>query len=67
MLYFHLAIKKTFKIKVSNEVRANRKMLDPENENLKKDLEKLRKYLDYKNVGYCKRVLDNIIKIYFKI
>ena len=40
--------------------------INPEYEKLKKDLVKLRKYLDYKNSGFCKKKLENIIKNYFK-
>ena len=35
-------------------------------ENLEKELEQLRKYLNYKNAGYCKRFLNDIIQKYFK-
>ena len=43
--------------------------MDPSNleyKDLKAELVKLRKYLDYKNSGFCKRVLESIIKKYFK-
>lgn len=36
-----------------------------EYEDLKVELVRLRKYLDYKNAGFCKKKLENIIKIYF--
>ena len=36
-----------------------------EYEDFKKELETLRKYLDYKNSGFCKRKLDGIIEKYF--
>lgn len=32
---------------------------------LKKELEKLRKFLNYKKSNFCKKILDEIIKNYF--
>ena len=40
--------------------------INMEYEDLKKELVRLRKYLDYKNSGFCKRYLKNIIQKYFK-
>lgn len=39
--------------------------INPEYENLKKELVKLRRFLDYKNSGFCKKKLENILKNYF--
>ena len=36
------------------------------NQELKKELKRLRRYLNYKNSKFCKRVLDEIIHKYFK-
>jgi phosphopantetheinyl transferase (holo-ACP synthase) len=33
---------------------------------LRGELERLRRYLNYKNSKFCKRVLDEIIRKYFK-
>ena len=37
-----------------------------EYEDLKVELVRLRKYLDYKNSGFCKRYLEKLIRKYFK-
>lgn len=34
-------------------------------EDLKKELEKLQVFLNFKNRGYCKKFLKNIIRTYF--
>jgi len=36
-------------------------------ENLRKELLELRKLMDYKNSGFCKKKLESIIKKYFRI
>ncbi|MFW9973446.1 MAG: hypothetical protein ACFFDF_24895 [Candidatus Odinarchaeota archaeon] len=48
-------------------MRAIEKRLDLKNvEELKEDLEELRKYLNYKNHNFLKKFLDNILKKYFE-
>ena len=42
------------------------KDIQKKNGNLRDELERLRRYLNYKNSKFCKRVLDEIIHKYFK-
>ena len=42
------------------------KNIQEKNSDLKGELERLRRYLNYKNGKFCKRVLDEIIHKYFK-
>lgn len=44
----------------------NYKNIQEKKENLKDELERLWRYLNYKNSKFCKRVLDEIIHKYFK-
>ena len=43
----------------------NKLMYEEVQENLKKDLEKLRKFLNYKNANFCKKKLELILHHYF--
>lgn len=42
------------------------KDIQEKNGSLRDELERLRRYLNYKNSKFCKRVLDEIIQKYFK-
>ena len=42
------------------------KDIQEKNQELKKELKRLRKLLNFKNSKFCKRVLDEIIHKYFK-
>ena len=42
------------------------KDIQEKNGELRSELERLRRYLNYKNSRFCKRVLDEIIRRYFK-
>ncbi|KKN38947.1 hypothetical protein LCGC14_0748210 [marine sediment metagenome] len=47
-------------------MKSHEKRLDSNNENLQEALQRLRKYLNYKNSNFCKESLENIIHNYFK-
>lgn len=42
------------------------KDIQEKNSDLRDELERFRRYLNYKNSKFCKRVLDEIIRKYFK-
>lgn len=42
------------------------KDIQEKNGDLRDELKRLRRYLNYKNSKFCKRVLDEIIRKYFK-
>ncbi|MHA1380524.1 MAG: hypothetical protein ACTSRG_19330 [Candidatus Helarchaeota archaeon] len=44
----------------------NKLSIQEKNGELRNELEQLRRYLNYKNSKFCKRVLDEIIHKYFK-
>jgi len=51
---------------MSKASKSINKSIQEKNQELKDDLERLRRYLNYKNSKFCKRVLDEIIRKYFK-
>lgn len=42
------------------------KGIQEKNQELKDELERLRRYLNYKNIKFCKKILNKIIHKYFK-